>query len=193
MLRADADHHGATAPGLAIAAGADLRAAFVEGMSRSATPVYVVTTAGPAGVHGLTVSAVSSVSADPPMLLACVNHQSPFIGAARRNGILAASLLAADQAELADVFAGRHPWRTRADSLAGDPWTIGPTGAPLLESAAAGFDCRLVTVHEAAGHMILLGLIVEVATSARDPLLYHRRRYTAPARLVAPEKLSLLN
>ena len=162
-------------------------------MSRSATPVYVVTTAGPAGVHGLTVSALSTVSADPPMLLACINRQSPFVDAVRRNGILAASLLAADQAALADVFAGRHPGRSRADSLAADRWAVGLTGAPLLESAAARFDCRLVTAHEAATHAILIALVLAVTTSPRDPLLYHQRRYTAPARTVAPDKHSRLN
>jgi flavin reductase (DIM6/NTAB) family NADH-FMN oxidoreductase RutF len=188
MLRAYTDRPGAIVPAPAAAAGTDLRAAFVEGMSRSATPVYVVTTAGPAGTDGLTVSAVSAVSADPPMLLACIHRQSPCAGAVRRNGILAASLLAADQAALADVFAGRHPGRTRADSLAADPWIVGLTGAPLLESAAARFDCRLVTAYEAATHAILLALVLEVATSARDTLLYHGRRYTAPARPAAPQK-----
>ena len=163
--------------------GADsLRAAFVEGMSRSAAPVYVLTTTGAAGLQGLTVSAVSSVSADPPMVLACVLRQSPFAGAVRRNGIMAASLLGADQAEFADVFAGRHPGRTRADSFAADPWTVGATGAPLLDSAAAGFECRLLAAHDAGTHVILIGLVLRVATGTADPLLYHRRCYTVPAR-----------
>ena len=69
---------------------------------------------------------VSSVSADPPMLLACINRQSP---SPTRYGAMApgASLLAADQAALADVFAGRHPGRTRADSLR-RPLAVGATG-----------------------------------------------------------------
>ena len=54
-----------------------LHCAFVEAMSRSASSVWLVTTDGPAGRHGLTVSAVSSVSAEPPMLLACINRHSP--------------------------------------------------------------------------------------------------------------------
>jgi flavin reductase len=155
MLRTYAEDPAAIDPGSAPGpTGADrLRAAFVEGMSRSASPVYVLTTAGAAGLQGLTVSAVSSVSADPPLVLACVHRRSPFAGAVRRNGVLAASLLGADQAELADVFAGRHPGRTRADSFAADPWIVGATGAPLLESAAVGFECRLLTVHDASTHV----------------------------------------
>ena len=111
-----------------------LRAAFVEGMSRSASPVYVLTTAGAAGLQGLTVSAVSSVSADPPMLLACVHRQSPFAGAVRRNGVLAASLLGADQAELADVFAGRHPG---AHARTASRPTPGPSARPPASNAAS--------------------------------------------------------
>ena len=115
------------------------------------------------------------------MLLACVHRQSPFAGAVRRNGVMAASLLGADQAELADVFAGRHPGRTRADSFAADPWTVGATGAPLFDNAAAGFDCRLLAAHDAGTHVILIGLVLRAATGPADPLLYHRRCYTAPA------------
>jgi flavin reductase (DIM6/NTAB) family NADH-FMN oxidoreductase RutF len=100
-------------------------------------------------------------------------------------------LLAADQAALADVFAGRDPGRTRADSLAADAWTVGVTGAQLLESAAARFDCRLVRGQEAATHAILFALVLEVAPSPRNPLLHHRRRYAAPARPAA--RASLLN
>jgi flavin reductase (DIM6/NTAB) family NADH-FMN oxidoreductase RutF len=86
MLRADAGSSDSMVPAPATAAGADLRAAFVEAMSCSATPVYVVTAAGPAGTHGLTVSAVSTVSVNPPMLLACINRQSPFLrGTAQRH------------------------------------------------------------------------------------------------------------
>jgi flavin reductase (DIM6/NTAB) family NADH-FMN oxidoreductase RutF len=183
MLRGHADDATAIDPRAASArAGEDgLRVAFVEGMSRSAPPVYVVTTAGAAGVHGLTVGAVSSVSADPPTLLACVHRQSPLATAVRRNRVMAASLLGAGQAEIAEVFAGRHPGRTRADSFATDPWTVGPTGAPLFDSAAAGFDCRLLTAHDSGTHVILIGLVVQVATVPADPLLYHRRCYTAPA------------
>jgi flavin reductase (DIM6/NTAB) family NADH-FMN oxidoreductase RutF len=190
MLRAHAEDPAAIDSGSAPGpTDADrLRAAFVEGMSRSAAPVYVLTTAGAAGLQGLTVSAVSSVSADPPMLLACVHRQSPFAGAVRRNRVMAASLLGVDQAELADVFAGRHPGRTRADSFAADPWTVGTTGAPLLQTAVAGFDCRLLTAHDAGTHVILIGLVLLVATGPADPLLYHRRCCTAPAHPAVQQK-----
>ena len=58
-------------------ASQDFRAA----MGLAATGVSVVTTDGPSGRFGLTVSAVSSVSADPPLVLICINRKSPAIAA----------------------------------------------------------------------------------------------------------------
>ena len=58
---------------------ADLRTAFMEGMSRAATFVAVATTDGEGGRAGVTVSSLTSVSADGemPSLLLCIHHQSP--------------------------------------------------------------------------------------------------------------------
>jgi flavin reductase (DIM6/NTAB) family NADH-FMN oxidoreductase RutF len=167
-----------------------LRRAFLEAMSRSATPVWLVTTAGPAGLHGLTVSAVSAVSAEPPMLLACINRRSPVAAAVCRNRLLAASLLAESQAELADLFAGRHPTRTREDGLHADLWETGPTGAPLLRHAVAAFDCRLEAARDAGTHRILIGAVLRADFGMAEPLLHHRRRYTAPAAATTPTRLS---
>jgi flavin reductase (DIM6/NTAB) family NADH-FMN oxidoreductase RutF len=167
-----------------------LRCAFIEAMSRSASSVWLVTTDGPAGRHGLTVSAVSSVSAEPPMLLACINRQSPVADAVCRNRLLAVSLLGESQAELADLFAGRHPTRTREDGLRADLWATGLTGAPLLRHAVAAFDCRLDAAHDAGSHRILIGAILQAGSAAAEPLLYHRRRYTVPYMTTTPTQLS---
>ena len=65
----------------------DLRAAFVEGMSRAATFVAVATTDGEGGRAGVTVSSLTSVSADgeQPSLLVCINRQSPAATAIMQN------------------------------------------------------------------------------------------------------------
>src|SRR5436190_4986272 len=57
------------------------RAEFVDAMSRAATGVTVVTSDGIAGRFGQTVSAMCSVSADPPTLLVCINRKSPICDA----------------------------------------------------------------------------------------------------------------
>src|SRR5690554_4667739 len=81
--------------------------AFVGAMRVQATAVNVVTSDGPAGRVGVTVSAMSSVSAEPPLILACVNRRSPCVTTIRQNGVFCINALSAGQSHLADTFAGR--------------------------------------------------------------------------------------
>ena len=85
---------------------AETTANFIAAMGAAATGVSVVTTEGLAGRFGLTVSAISSVSAEPPMLLACVNRKSPAVAAMDRNGRFAVNVLGFNNKDVAEVFAG---------------------------------------------------------------------------------------
>lgn len=157
---------------------------FVSAMARAVTGVSVVTTSGDSGQFALTVSAVSSVSADPPLLLACINRRNPLRAAAIGNGRFAVSLLTAGQASVADVCAGRGPGMPF--DLTGVHWVDGTTGLPLVEGASAHFECVLETAHEAGSHTILLGRVVAAAaTDVVEPLLYNLRQYGRPVPLAA--------
>lgn len=79
---------------------------FVAAMGLAATGVSVVTTDGPAGRFGLTVSAVSSVSAEPPLVLVCINRKSPAMAAVEANGVFAVNLLSAAHRAYAETFSG---------------------------------------------------------------------------------------
>ena len=70
---------------------------FLAAMRRVAATVTVVTTAGPGGRLGLTVSAMSSVSADPPSLVVGIHSGSPVAAAITRNSCFAVNLLDASQ------------------------------------------------------------------------------------------------
>ena len=83
------------------------RDAFVRSMRRVASSVAVVATDGPAGCHGATVSAFSSVSADPPMILVCLRTGSRIAEAVAANGNLCVNVLPHDRPDLANRFAGR--------------------------------------------------------------------------------------
>jgi flavin reductase len=87
----------------------DIRAQFIDGMSRAATSVSVVTTDGPAGRFGVTVSAMSSISADGehPTALICVHHQSRSAAAIIENGTFCINVLRDDQSSIANCFADR--------------------------------------------------------------------------------------
>ena len=84
----------------------ELRMQFLEGMSRAATFVAVVTTDGEAGRFGVTISSLTSVSADGdhPSLLACLHHMSPVAAAILKNRAFCANLLHEDQHQVSDLF-----------------------------------------------------------------------------------------
>ncbi|GLK68924.1 FMN reductase (NADH) RutF [Hansschlegelia plantiphila] len=158
------------------------RAEFVDAMSRAVTSVNIVTTDGGAGRFGVTVSAVASVSADPPMILACINRNSPAAAAVRENGVLCVNLLADSHAPLSDVFAGRFGPEARFGSEAGS-WTSGASGAPQLIGAVAAFDCALETAVDAGSHTIFVGRVLSVSVGGEAPLAYCRRSYCTPSAL----------
>ncbi len=151
-------------------------AAFVEGMRGAVTGVNIVTTDGAAGRFGITVSAFSSVSAEPPMVLVCINRSSPVSDALAANGCFAVNVLSTSQQNLADTFAGR-PDSSAPYDFGAARWTASTTGAPVLSGAVAGLDCALATTVDVGTHRIFIGRVVDVATSATDPLLYSNRSY----------------
>ncbi len=168
---------GTAAPPRAIASGE-----FVAAMRNAVNGVSVVTTDGIAGRYGLTVSTLTSVSAQPPLLLACINRGSPLLAALLANGGFAASLLGEDQREVADTFAGRAPHGAAFDFGCGD-WTVAVTGAPLLHGAPAAFDCTLAETYAAGTHAICLGRVVAAHTHGGTHLLYTAQGYGRPAGL----------
>ena len=66
---------------------------FREAMRRMASGVSVITTDGPAGRFGVTVSSLCSLSLEPPSVLACVHHLSPALRAVIENGVFCANVL----------------------------------------------------------------------------------------------------
>lgn len=156
-----------------------LRSAFIDAMSRVVTGVTIVTTDGPAGRFGQTVSAICSVSADPPMVLCCINGRSPICDAIRENGRFAVNVLAADQHEISDVFAGRSPHHGRFDFNVG-VWLDDDNGLPLLQDGVASFGCEMDTGYPAGSHTIFVGRVLDVVSEDRSPLLYMTRSYGRP-------------
>lgn len=151
-------------------------AEFVDAMRGAVTGVNIVTTDGAAGRFGVTVSAFSSVSAEPPMVLVCINRRSPVSDALATNGCFSVNVLSTSHQGLADSFAGNSDSGGSYDFGAAG-WNESATGAPVLSDAVAGFDCSLATTVDAGTHRIFIGRVVEVSTSAADPLLYSNRTY----------------
>lgn len=125
--------------------------AFRDGMSRLGAAVNLVTTDGPAGRHGITVSAVCSVTDTPPTLLVCINRNAFAHDAFLTNGVLCVNVLAGSHQDLSRSFAR---W-TGEDRFAGTQWSWLATGAPVLDGAAAAFDCRIADSQHKGTHSVL--------------------------------------
>lgn len=157
----------------------ELRQQFIDGMSCVAATVTVVTTDGPMGRAGVTVSAMSSVSADSekPTLLVCVNQSSSGADPILRNGTFCVNILRDDQAFVSDTFAGRHGDKGQAKFGCAE-WTSGTTGSPMLDGALVNFDCRLVDSRLEGTHHVLFGQVEQVRLSEPGrSLVYANRAY----------------
>lgn len=155
------------------------KANFLEAMSRGATFVTVLTTDGETGRFGVTVSSMTSVSADgfAPTILACVHQKSEAAQAILANKSFCANILHEDQQGISDLFSGRHKTEhnSRFDTI---EWTKSAGGQPLIAGAAANFDCILRTSVLWDTHHIMISHVMDVHLN-QDPhaLLYGQRAY----------------
>jgi flavin reductase (DIM6/NTAB) family NADH-FMN oxidoreductase RutF len=156
--------------------------AFVNSMRGAATGVNIVTTDGPGGKFGLTVSAFASVSAEPPTVLVCVNRRSPARDAILENGCFGINVLSTTQLELANTFAGR-PVSGEPYDFGQGSWNTCVSGSPILKDAAASLDCETATAIESGTHTIFIGHVHSTDHTNRDPLLYVNRSYRRAIRV----------
>src|SRR5688572_30056341 len=140
---------------------------FRRALAQFASGVTAVTTRDASGnPFGLTVTAFSSVSLDPPLVLVCVDARSETHAGFRDSGTFGVSVLAEDQEEVSRRFA----WSGRAKFDTGD-LVAGAMGVPLVAGALAHLECRVVAAHAAGDHTIYVGEIVGLSTRAGRPLL----------------------
>jgi flavin reductase (DIM6/NTAB) family NADH-FMN oxidoreductase RutF len=165
------------------------QAAFRRAAGRFTTGICVVAT-NDAGIdHAMTVSAFTSVSLDPILVLICVEKITRFHHAVLRRGRWTVSVLAEDAEEMSRWFAekGRPTGRQLAD-YGRHPGTV--TGMPVLDDAIAVLECTTRAVYDGGDHDILLGDVVGVwiapahspsadspNSQAPQPLLYFEGQY----------------
>ncbi|MET0553374.1 MAG: flavin reductase family protein [Vicinamibacteria bacterium] len=145
--------------------------AFRQALGQFASGVTVVTTEGPDGPLGLTVTAFSSLSLDPPLVLVCIDRRSEAHAGFER-GAFAISLLAEGQEPVSQRFA----WGGAA-KFAGGGLLTGESGLVLVEGALAHLECRVHASMPGGDHVIYVGLVERVAVSEGRPLLHHARGY----------------
>ncbi len=155
-------------------AESDLSGAFRKAMRRVASTVNVISICVDGQPMGITATAVSSVSLDPPSLLVCINRAAAVHAPMGDMSHFRVNVLHRDQVPIARMFADRSQHSLRFAS----GWKVESPGAPLLIDAQATILCRRIDSHSFATHSIFIGLVEEAtARDGVDPLLYLDGRY----------------
>jgi 3-hydroxy-9,10-secoandrosta-1,3,5(10)-triene-9,17-dione monooxygenase reductase component len=138
-----------------------------------ATGVAIITAVDGEEPVGMACNSFTSVSLEPQLVLFCAAKSSstwPRIQAAEK---WAANILNQDAEEVCRLFAQKG-----ADRFARVAYTIGRTGAPILEEALAFVDCETIAEHDAGDHVIVVGRVLELGFAPEGkPLLFYRGGY----------------
>jgi flavin reductase (NADH) len=152
------------------------RATFFALMSAFPSGVTIVTTLDEqAQPRGLTCTATCSLSAEPPLVLVCIDKKSSTLPALRHTRRFAINYLCTGRDELSNRFASRSPDRWR-----GVAWRLTPHGVPWLYADSLAYaECALANEFDGGDHLIVVGRVIggQAAPPGSQPLIYFRRAY----------------
>lgn len=149
---------------------------FRNAMARVCAPVNIVTTNGIAGRGGFTVTAMCSVTDEPPTLLVCMNSKSSQMGMFKTNGAFCVNVLPSEHKDLAANFAGALS--NMDERFASADWTMLASILPALRDAIVSFACEIIDVNRVGTHDVFVGRVVDIRQrSDGNALLYFDRHY----------------
>lgn len=146
-------------------------------MRKWLTGVTVVTASADGIKHGMTVSSFTSVSLDPAQILISLQQNSRTHDLIMRSRSFGISVLAADQEDISNIFAGRKS--DEEDRFADlDTFTM-KTSSPFISGSLAFLDCKVVTTIGSGTHTIFIAEVLDTrsAETNKDPLVYYNREY----------------
>jgi len=146
-----------------------------KALRRVPTGVGVIAVLHGHNVRASTISSFTSVSREPPLVSVCLATQSRTLDLIQQAQVFALSVLASDQAHIADRFANVDRPDGSAQ-FAGLPHELSTFG-PVIGAAAASIGCRVHTSHRCGDHQIVIGEVHEASTSERRPLVRHDGNY----------------
>jgi flavin reductase (DIM6/NTAB) family NADH-FMN oxidoreductase RutF len=153
-------------------------AAFRRAAGRLPTGILVVGTSLDGIDHVMTVSAFTSVSLDPLLVLFCAEKIARFHDTVVAAGFWSVSILGADGEKTARWLATRgRPLDGQLDGIAHHAGPV--TGAPVLDEALSALECRTTAVYDGGDHSIIVGEVVAVTDAGSDlgPLIHHGGQY----------------
>jgi 3-hydroxy-9,10-secoandrosta-1,3,5(10)-triene-9,17-dione monooxygenase reductase component len=153
---------------------AAVAAGMRSAMARFPTGVTVITALTEAGPAGLSANAVTSLSLDPPLMLACLDRGSRTLRAVEQAGRFGVNVLGGGAADLAVGFASKAP---AAEKWTDVGWSESAQGIPVLDAAIVWIGCELRDVISGGDHVIVTGSVLDTLEREGDPLLFHRGTY----------------
>ncbi len=147
-------------------------------LGRFASGVTIITTSDRDGCdQGMTVSAFSSLSLDPPLVLVCIDHGASLWPVLQHAEYFAVNILASGQEALSRRFSSKEP-----DRFDGVGFSRGNTGVALLDDTLASIECSVTARVPHGDHTILIGHVDAGTTRDLQPLLYYRGGYASLTR-----------
>ena len=129
--------------------------------------LYVLTgRTGDGRVSAATVNWVTQVSFEPPLVVVGVKADSSAHGVIKEARAFALNILGKGQQGAAFTFF--KPAAVEGNTVSGEPFRLGSTGAPLLDNAPAFVECKLVDTVERGDHSVFVGEVVDAGV-ARAP------------------------
>jgi len=157
-----------------------------QALRQFASGVTVVTAEHDGELHGITVSAFTSISIEPPVIMVAINTASSIIGSILDSEHFAVHILSAEQQELSTRFAASLPSEEKYRELHVE---AGPTGAPTIDGVLALIECALDQTLLVGSHMLMFGRVIRAVSESQPgaPLIYYHRAYRELAPTQPPE------
>jgi flavin reductase (DIM6/NTAB) family NADH-FMN oxidoreductase RutF len=128
------------------------------------TGVAILTSRHGGQAHGMTVNTFTSISLEPPLVLACIERIVRTHALVEQSRVFAISFLREGQAWVSDRFAGRDTEIT--DRFEGLGTYTAVTGAPILADNLGHLDCAVIAAHRAGDHTIFVAEVVSAAVGS---------------------------
>jgi flavin reductase (DIM6/NTAB) family NADH-FMN oxidoreductase RutF len=140
------------------------------------TGVTVITATHDGKQYGMTVNSFTSISLEPPLVSVALKKLTHTHELVEKSGEFAVTILAADQKEYSDRFAGKHP--EIKDRFEGVPTETLSINAPLLKGGLAYFNCRVVNAIPVGENTLFVAEVIAAqGEGTGEPLVYHNRVY----------------
>jgi flavin reductase (DIM6/NTAB) family NADH-FMN oxidoreductase RutF len=149
---------------------------FKATLSQWASGITVVTTLHPtANLHAITVSAFSSISLEPPLIMVAIAQKAEAHDLIAQAKVFGVMILNSQQPEISQQAAGFTG--KEGHQLPGSGYGPKITGAPILADCLAWLDCTVYAAYPVGDHTIYVGQVMATGTQPGQPLLWYDRDY----------------